>query len=1655
MTAPAAAAPLPNDQAPAPAGGPPPHGGSRVGRLVAVVLGLLALLALLVVAAVLVLTNTDWGREQLRRRVVAALSGSVVHGRLKVGRISGNLLKGIGLHDVAITDSAGAPFVRADSASVRYTLRDFLSKKIELAGLTLWRPDVVLDRRPGQDWNFARIFPTDTTQVDTSTAPGFGDHVVIRGARVVDGHVTVRTPFAAPDTLADGTRLTAAQKDSAVRAALDTASRALVVPVPGGHQQVQELRALHAGLPLLRIAHPDFKSQRFEVDSLRTLAFIFRPPAADIRDVRGALELTGDSLWARDLAVRLPNSRAVATLRYDFNTGAVAASGRAAPVSLADARFALPSLPAGTVTAAYEVALAGGRQRYVARGLDFRATNPDGSEATARGTVALATASGAAADSAGGALRVDSTDVTFANVSTGLAAAFAPGTELPVAGTANGRVAASGTLEALRVDADVTLDERRAGRSRVRAAGEVGVDGSVIRARDLRVALEPVQVALARQFAPDLRLPVGGTLRGTATVDGSSATGLTARGVDLTHADRTGTSRLTGAVTVALAPAPGARPAAPRTAPPRTVAERSAAAAAPGAAAGDGAGRAVATAPSAGGGVVLRRVDADLTLRPIALATVGRFAPTAGLRGTVSGPVRVAGSLDALRVNAALGFARPGGGAAGSVGIDGRVGLGRVLSYDLAVTPRDLDAGAITTRAPATALTGRIAARGRGTDPATATATLAADIGTLRVDTVGVDSVRARLGVGGGVLAVNALAVRAPRATLDAVGTFGLAAGRSGELSYRLAVDSLGAYARFFPRDTGAVAPRPAANARRVAAARADSARLALRNAVAVAAGEQPAPALAVGDTLRAQRRDSVGGAVYAAGVLTGGVRRFDVRGRAGAEGLAALGSSARRARVAYAGLNVGTPDATFAAAVAGDSLVASGFVLDSVDVRATYRGVPRRAVGTAQLAVYQDVGRSYSARAEYAFLPDRTELRFGDLRLRFDTTVYASTRPGAVRFGARGVEVEQLELVNGVGGRIAVDGRLPQRGDADLRAQLTEVEVADLLGLVQSDVAFRGRASLDARVTGPLAAPLLRATAALTGANYGGTEVPDVAADVNYAARRLTATAQASVPGVRPPRGSDPALPVPRRRILVAEAALPVNLALQGATGPRLDSTAAVTVNATLDSLPLALASRFTDAITDASGTALGTVAVRGTVARPDVAGDLRLVDARARLAATGALFREVNAGVRLRGDTVVVDSLAGRAGGGTVRLAGGVGIRTPAQPSFDLRLAANNARLLDNEQGRVNADAQISVYGPFNAVNVSGGARVLGGVIYIPESDGRQTLSADDPAVFAVIDTTRLRNRAILPTQSALLENLRVDLLAGVDRDTWVRSREANVEIYSDGDLRLRVDRARQALVLDGVILTDRGDYTFLGKRFQIKRGAVTFVNTQQLDPDLQLTAEYEVAQAGREPLNIQIQIGGSLTAPRVSLDSDAQPPIAQTELFSYLAFGNPTGSLPVIGGSTLSSPTPGGSQVGAAANVATKRLAGVATGILVDNAESRLGRSLGADVINITPGGELSPELATQRGLEVFFRSTQFEFGKYINRQLFVGLQTTPSFYETAPYLPGFRVQYRFARTPGLSLEAVSQPRFFLFEPTLGTPRIEQFSPLGVFLQRQWRF
>jgi translocation and assembly module TamB len=353
------------------------------------------------------------------------------------------------------------------------------------------------------------------------------------------------------------------------------------------------------------------------------------------------------------------------------------------------------------------------------------------------------------------------------------------------------------------------------------------------------------------------------------------------------------------------------------------------------------------------------------------------------------------------------------------------------------------------------------------------------------------------------------------------------------------------------------------------------------------------------------------------------------------------------------------------------------------------------------------------------------------------------------------------------------------------------------------------------------------------------------------------------------------------------------------------------------------------------------------------------------------------------------------------------------------------------------------IAVDGPFNDTHVTGDVRLLDGVLYVPKSDGKKVISAQDPALFSVLDTAVIANREIFPAQSPLLANLRMDVNLQVDRDVFVRSDDYNIEVYSDGDLAIHVNRAKQTLVLDGILLSERGEYRFLSKRFEISRGSATFANSDELNPTIQVTGGYEVRLPGREAINVRILVGGTLRNPQIALESDAQPPIPQSDLLSYLAFGRSSSSLVQLEGSGISSSD---NLVGAGAELASRQLAAVALGVLTDQLSGEAARSLGVDFFNIAPAD-------VQTDVGSFLRGTELEAGKYIKSHTFVALQVRPD--PAALRRPGVLLQHRFGGLKGYSLETSLQPRYLLKDPTLDIVAPNTTSVFSLFPIRNWRF
>src|SRR5258708_10567025 len=278
------------------------------------------------------------------------------------------------------------------------------------------------------------------------------------------------------------------------------------------------------------------------------------------------------------------------------------------------------------------------------------------------------------------------------------------------------------------------------------------------------------------------------------------------------------------------------------------------------------------------------------------------------------------------------------------------------------------------------------------------------------------------------------------------------------------------------------------------------------------------------------------------------------------------------------------------------------------------------------------------------------------------------------------------------------------------------------------------------------------------------------------------------------------------------------------------------------------------------------------------------------------------------------------------------------------------------------------------------------------------------------------------------------------GGGRSRWVRKQHAHVEIYTDYPVTLNVQRG--AIALTGVVSAGGGEYTFLSKRFAVTRGSAMFIGSTDINPTLQITGEYQVREGAGAAVAVKVLVGGTLKHPRLSLESDAQPPKSQSELLSLLAFGQSTTTLASVQGSSLSATN---SLLSQGAQL-SRQYAALALNQVIDQVETSFGKALATDCFNITPA-HVPTELANANGVGKFLTTTRFEGGKYLNPRTFVVGQMV------GLNVPGARVQYRASE--GWRYEASAESRYLLKPPTLSDQNFLQRRAVGAFVIREWKF
>lgn len=138
-----------------------------------------------IVALALIVSQTPWFRDWLRRFVVRE-AGNYVNGTVSIGSLRGDLFYGIELGDIAI-DVNGEHVVTLKQVEIKYSLSELVSQGMTVRSIVVRQPYVLL-RHDAKGWNVASLVKRQQQEADRQ---GPGKPVSLPAIEIVDGRLAI------------------------------------------------------------------------------------------------------------------------------------------------------------------------------------------------------------------------------------------------------------------------------------------------------------------------------------------------------------------------------------------------------------------------------------------------------------------------------------------------------------------------------------------------------------------------------------------------------------------------------------------------------------------------------------------------------------------------------------------------------------------------------------------------------------------------------------------------------------------------------------------------------------------------------------------------------------------------------------------------------------------------------------------------------------------------------------------------------------------------------------------------------------------------------------------------------------------------------------------------------------------------------------------------------------------------------------------------------------------------------------------------------------------------------------------------------------------------------------------------------------------------
>ena len=691
-------------------------------------------------------------------------------------------------------------------------------------------------------------------------------------------------------------------------------------------------------------------------------------------------------------------------------------------------------------------------------------------------------------------------------------------------------------------------------------------------------------------------------------------------------------------------------------------------------------------------------------------------------------------------------------------------------------------------------------------------------------------------------------------------------------------------------------------------------------------------------------------GAVDLTGLAQGNLADLEVRGTAQLSGLRLDGIGVKDGSIRFA--LRGSKDQIFPRGSVTVRLVDvnAGLGLRRLDGNAKL-SQPPQSIGFDVTA--QDArGRKHSMAGAVDLFSDSITLRLTEAALTAPDGSWKLLHPATVIKRGEAFVIEQLALKNGER-EVSVNGRFALSGKQDLSLSVNRLPVETLTGFLPESAKMSGLMTLQARLLGTAGAPELTVSARLSNAAIAGQAYAGADADAGYKDKQLSLRFI-----VRQDSSHS----------LSGTGVVPLNLSWSN--GWRMDFADGLDVRARSTGLSVAFLNAFAGkSMVNIAGELSLDLSARGSVKAPDVRGTFRLRDGKFKLVPLGVDVNSVAVGGNLDSRMLAIQEFSANANGGEIRGSGALPLTNFEQSAIKLVLSVKNWPIIQTAGYQAKIAGNLALEGSLNTPKVTGVLTVLEGSLR-PDlavlEQSKVPLKRDDTIV--VINQSAAREKAPVATEentafsgNQLFKKLSMDLTLRAPGNLWIRHPDLVSELSGNIHATKKPDAD---IDLTGRIDVVRGSLVFQGRRFQLSRGAIQFTGGGEINPSLDIEAEYKLPD-----YQVNAVLGGTAQKPALTLSSD--PRLDQADILAVLLFGKPINSLDQ-------------NQRGSVQQSALNITSGFVAGQLANSVSQALGLDrLGLDVGEVNASGgqigfgryvgsntyfSVSQELSGQRGENV---------------------------------------------------------------------------------------